>query len=377
VVRHYFVPILGGDLIVEVVRDGRREVLDANSLDRVLARAGGSEGLALGHLVELARWGLSLPRDRRVRLPEPPATTAPRWAAERQIDAALAPLREPFGRGARVAIEVPVWVKPAAGEATLAAFDVYLERDDTLTGGEEHFVRDGITVAGVRSPVQAGIRAIVSVRERALSALLGDSENPAHTEWQERSPRFKERYRHGPFTLRYVKGAPREIVRILTRPAAGRDLTLLRHLFSLDVPTEAALRERDARRTERAGFDGTEPAQAVETVGKDRQFQLQKLAGGFRLSGVGEAGVLPRFAAVQAAYDVRRGNPFALYQPLDFDLGDAAIAIETTGATALQRTRNRIVLRIEAPDFELTVRGFDPRRDVRVRVTALDEEVQA
>ncbi|MCL4799034.1 MAG: hypothetical protein KJ025_05560 [Burkholderiales bacterium] len=36
------------------------------------------------------------------------------------------------------------------------------------------------------------MRAIVNVRERALSGLLGDSENPAHTEWQERSPRFKE-----------------------------------------------------------------------------------------------------------------------------------------------------------------------------------------
>jgi hypothetical protein len=172
-------------------------------------------------------------------------------AAERLLRAHHAPLREPFGRGARVAIEVPVWVKPAAGEASLAAFDVYLERDETLAGGEEHFVRDGITVAGVRSPVQAGIRAIVSVRDRALSALLGDSENPAHTEWQERSPRFKKRYRHGPFTLRCVKGAPREVVRILARPAAGRDLTLLRHLFSLDVPTEAALRERDARRSPR------------------------------------------------------------------------------------------------------------------------------
>ncbi|NJN05088.1 MAG: hypothetical protein HC814_00005, partial [Rhodobacteraceae bacterium] len=291
-------------------------------------------------------------------------------------EAALAPLRETFASGERVAIEVPVWVKPAAGEASLAAFDVYLERDEALSTGEEHFVRDGIAVAGVRSPVQAGVRAIVSVRERALSALLGDSENPAHTEWQELSPRFKERYRHGPFTLRYVKGAPREIVRILTRPAAGRDLTLLRHLFSLDVPTEAAMQTRDARRVERAGFDGSAPTQEVETVGKGRQFQLQKLAGGFRLSGAGNAGATPRYAAVQAAYEVRRGNPFALYQPLDFDLGDAAFAVEVAGAEVVRRTANAIVLRIDAPEFELAVRGFDLRRDVRVKALALDEEAQ-
>ena len=271
VVRHYFLPILAGDLVVDVVRDGRREVLDTSSLARLLGRAGWSEGLALARMVELARWGLGLAPERRVRLPEPPAAVAPRWTGEGPIEPALAPLRESFGRGERVAIEVPVWVKPAAGDSTLAAFEVYLERDDTIAGGEEHFVRDGITIAGVRSPVQAGVRAIVSVRDRALSALLGDSENPAHTEWQERSPRFKERYRHGPFTLRYVRGAPREIVRILTRPAAGRDLSLLRHLFSLEVPTEAALAERDAHRAERAGFDGTGAAPEGEKEGGGRE----------------------------------------------------------------------------------------------------------
>jgi hypothetical protein len=373
VVRHYFVPILAGDLVVEVVHDGRHELLDAGSLDRVLRRAGWSEGLALARMVDLARWGLGLAAERRVRLPEPPLNVAPRWTGEGSAEAALARLREAFGGGERVAVEVPVWVKPTAGEASLAAFDVYLERDEALSAGEEHFVRDGIAVAGVRSPVQAGVRAIVCVRERALSALLGDSENPAHTEWQERSPRFRERYRHGPFTLRYVKGAPREIVRILTRPAAGRDLTLLRHLFSVDVPTEAAMQTRDARRAERTGFDSSGSVQEVETVGKDRQFQLQKLAGGFRLSGTADP---PRFAAVQAAYEVRRGNPFTLYQPLDFDLGDPAFLVEVTGAEVLRRAGNTIVLRIGAPGFELAVRGFDLRRDVRVKAVVLDEEAQ-
>ncbi|MCC6609492.1 MAG: hypothetical protein IT515_07430 [Burkholderiales bacterium] len=377
VVRHYFVPILAGDLEVEVVHDGHRELLDAETLPRVLLRAGWSEGLALARLVELAQWGLAHGTTQRVRLPEPAAPTAPRWTGDAALDAALAPLRESFARGERVAVEVPVWVKPASGEAVLAGFDVYLERDDALAGGEEHFVRDGITVAGVRSPVQAGVRALVNVRERALSGLLGDSENPAHTEWQERSPRFKERYRHGPFTLRYVKGAPREIVRILTRPAAGRDLTLLRHLFALDVPTEAAMIERDARRAERAGFDGSGLAREVETVGKDRQFLLQKLAGGFRLCGAGEAGAVPRFAAVQAAYEVRRGNPFALYQPLDFDLAGPGFALEASGAEVLRRAGNTIVLRIDAPGFALAVRGFDPRRDVRVKALPLDEEAAA
>jgi hypothetical protein len=374
VVRHYFVPILAGDLVVEVEHDGRIEVLDSGTLARVLERVRWAEAPALQRLVELARWGLALPAERYTRLPEPLSNAAPRWAAEEQMDQALGPLKEAFNRGDPVAVRVPVWVKPAVGGASRASFEVYLERDDALAGGEEHFVRDGITVAGVRSGVQSSVRAIVCVRERALSALLGDSENPAHTEWQERSPRFKERYRHGPFTLRYVKGAPREIVRILTRPATGRDFALLRHLFSLDVPTEDAVRHHEPRDPRHAGRDGTGETPAIEPAGRDRFFELQKLQGGFRVTGSGNGARPPRFAAVLAAYEVRRGNPFALYQPLDFALDRAPIVAQIAGAEIVRQERNAIVVRIDDPAFQLTVRGFDPRRDVRVKTIALEDE---
>jgi hypothetical protein len=374
VVRHYFVPILAGDLVVEVAHDGRSEALDAGSLGGFLRRAGWAEAPTLERLVALAQWGSRLPAERYARLPEPAPTVAPRWAADEAVERALAALREPFNRGDPVAARVPVWVKPAAGEAACATFDVYLERDDGLAGGDEHFVRDGITVAGVKSGVPGGVRAIVSVRDRALSGLLGDSENPAHTEWQERSPRFKERYRHGPFTLRYVKGAPREIVRVLTRPAAGRDFALLRHLFALDVPTEETVRDRAPQGPRRAGADGTGDSPAVDAAGKDRFFELQKLAGGFRLAGSGNGARPPRFAAVLAAYEVRRGNPFALYQTLDFEMDRAPIVAEVAGAEIVRRERNAVVLRIDDPAFQLVVKGFDPRRDVRVKTAGLEEE---
>lgn len=376
VVRHYFLPILAGDLEVEVESEGRAERLDAGSLMRALGRLGTAEGASLQRLVELAKWGIALPEGRHARLPAPPPQEAPRWAASAAVDAALSALRERFAGGEPVAVRVPVWVKPSAGEPLAAEFDVFLERDDAISVSEEHFVRDGITVAGVRSGLTGGVRAIVRVRDRALSGLLGDSENPAHTEWQERSPRFKERYRHGPYTLRYVKGAPREIVRVLTRPAKGRDFALLRNLFSLDVPTEEAVRQREAPAAAPAGPDGTGGSGAIEPAGRDRHFELQKLHGGFRIVGAAAGARMPRFVAVAAAYEVRRGNPFAQYQPLDFRMDGPHIAAEVAGAAIVQLAANRIVLRIDEPAFQLTVRGFDPRRDVRVRTMALDEDVR-
>lgn len=373
VVRHYFVPILSGELVVLVEHDGRTERLDAGTLAQVLGRVGWAEASALQRMVELAHWGLQLPAERYACLPEPAVAVAPRWSADAAIEQALAPLREAFNRSDPVAVRVPVWVKPATGEPVRTSFDVFLERDDALSGGEEHFVRDGITVAGVRSGVQSGVRSIVCVRNRALSGLLGDSENPAHTEWQERSPRFRERYRHGPFTLRYVKGAPREIVRILTRPAAGRDFALLRHLFSLDVPAEDELKQRRPHGPRPTDPGGTGDAPVIELSGKDRFFELQKLQGGFRVAGAGNAARPPRFAAVLAAYEVRRGNPFALYQSLDFEMGRAPIVAEAVGAEIVRQAGNAIVIRIDDPAFQLIVKGFDARRDVRVKTLGVEE----
>jgi hypothetical protein len=251
---------------------------------------------------------------------------------------------------------------------------VYLERDDKLALGEEHFVREGITVAGVRSGLQAGVRALVYVRDRTLSALLGDSENPAHTEWQERSPRLKARYRQGPFTLRYVKSAPREIVRILMRPTAGRDFQLLQHLFSVEIPTEETVKRLDKSSLQRAGMDASPDMQELDAVPRDRFFQLQKLDGGFRIAGAGFGAAIPRFAGVRVAYEVRRGNPFALYQPLDFEMNRPPIEVQLAGGEVLSQQLNITLLRIDEPGFQLTVRGFDPRRDVRVKVLGLSAE---
>ena len=130
----------------------------------------------------------------------------------------------------------PLWVKKEGEDIQHSSFKVFIERDDSVERGEDFFIRDGVTITGISSLRQKSIRVIVSVSDRPLSKLLGDSENPAHTEWQERSPKFRGRYVRGASCLRYVKNSPREIVKILSRPAEGRDIKLLRDLFYIDLP---------------------------------------------------------------------------------------------------------------------------------------------
>lgn len=375
VVRHYFLPIIAGDLVVEVVHERHSQLLDDESLEKLLAQASWEDALRYRRLVALAKWGVRLPRQHYAMLAEPPVSNAPRWADECITAERVGELREKLNVGERIAITVPVWVKPVSDTPTLSQFEVYLERDDDLDYADEHFVRDGISIAGVRASLQKGMRAFVTIHDRALSQLLGDSENPAHTEWQERSPKFRNKYRHGPFTLRYIKNAPRELVRVLMRPAEGRDFKLLQHLFSLDIPTEEMIKDPKKGRQDKPGEESTVPLESVDTVAKDRFFQLQKLRGGFRLAGTGISNAMPGHAAVWMGYEVRRGNPFNQYQPPDFELDKPPIQVTVVSAVVSRREGNLLVLRLDKPDFQLTVKGFDERRDIRVKVLGIDAEV--
>ena len=291
VLRHYFMPILAGDLSVEIDHQGGTEVLDAESSARLLSESSSASTAPLQGVFDLARWSIHVPPQEHARLAPPPEAAAPRWSDEALPEHTGRKLRERFNEGRPIALTVPVWVKPFGGRNVLSEFHVYLQRDDRLERADEHFVRDGITVTGVRAALPRGIRLIVSIRDRALSTLLGDAENPAHTEWQERSLKFKDRYHHGPFTLRYLRNVPKELVRVLTRPSEGRDFALLKQLFSLDVPTESDVTTRTADQ-DKAGAGEDAGETEIATVGSERAIALQKLRGGFRIKGVPNGGAL-------------------------------------------------------------------------------------
>lgn len=377
IVRHYFLPIIRKDLEVEVVQQGKTLHLNASTLSKFLSDAPWADRERFRRLVDLAKWGIAIDRADYTRCAEPAEANAPRWTDQCLRAEDVSTLRERLNGGQRIALAVPVWAKPTAATPVLSQFEVYLERDETLDGADEHFVRDGITIAGVRGALQKGFRACITVHDQALAQLLGDSENPAHTEWQERSPKFKDKYRHGPFTLRYVKNAPREIVRLLTRPSEGRDLRLLQHLFSLEVPTEEAIIDSKKGREESPGTEGTTASEGVETIGNDSFFQLQKLRGGFRIAGTSGSDAVPSRISLWVAYEVRRGNPFSQYQAPDFEMDKPPIELVAEGAAVLRQAANRLLLRLQARDFQVTVRGFDINRDIRVKVLGLDEEEEA
>jgi len=73
------------------------------------------------------------------------------------------------------------------------------------------------------------------------------------------------------------------------------------------------------------------------------------------------------------AYEVRQGNPFAKYQRLDFEVDKPPITLAVSGARVAQCCMNLIQLLIERTDYEVVVTGYDPHRDLRVKVNPAGE----
>jgi len=186
-IHHYFFPILSGDLVVTVRNGNKEDILETDSIFRYLDETG---------------WKIN----------ETETGKAPKWDEKLFESHDLETLRTMFDQGQRIAIRIPHWIHrigkdvektffdvfverdPIAEKGEF--FDVFVERDPIAEKGEDHFIREGVTIAGVSSIRQPGIRVIVSIKDRPLSKFLGDTENPAHTEWQERSPKFKK-FSHG------------------------------------------------------------------------------------------------------------------------------------------------------------------------------------
>lgn len=327
----------------------------------------------IAKLCELTRWSLAQKDETRIVLPERGAA-APKWD-ETILDATpLATLRNRFASGERLAFRVPILVKRKRARPATSWFDVYLEHDETLRKSEQHFIRRGITIPDVRTNGDKAARALIVIDDQALSTFLGDAENPAHSDWSERADKIRTHYDHGAWTLRFVKQSASFLASLLARPPVGRERDFLADLFSIDMPDETLHDRVTARIPIRAlaggsGSDGS--ASGVTAAGSG--VTIAKVAGGFTIKASDPAMVGRSFRA-EVAYRVRAGNPFRKHSPFDFDLmSEEGIAVQTEGVRLRATSVNAFELVPSAAKFQMSMKGFDPRRDLVVRVVDADD----
>jgi hypothetical protein len=302
---------------------------------------------------------MAIPENEWIDIAEPPETGAPKWREDAIPAAQADAIRARFEHGDKLAFRVHLSVRRRRHRAP-SHFEVVLERDESLKRGDHHFIRRGITIPEVRAPRERPVRALLVADDEPISTFLGDAENPAHSDWSERNDRVRTLYENGASTLRYVKNAVSQIAALVSAPPAGLARDLLSDIFSIALQSEEEEPVKAAQT----------PETPVEIEPRAHAVRIIPIRGGFTIQGANGGG---RFVA-EAAYRTRIGDPFRKYSPFDFAIGRNGVAIESDGAAVNAARDNRIEFESERSDFQLTVTGFDTRRDLVVRVARKEDD---
>ena len=366
-VKDYFLPIIHHRLEITIEANGEHVTLNALSLNDVMAKYENALGPAVRGHVALARWATEVTDADRIVLSLPDPARAARWSDALVPETVLNLLRERLATRKPVAVRVPVTVRSKKNGSMESFFDIYLAPDKT-SDGRPLFVREGIIISDVRGARAREIHSLVVIENRPLAALLGDSENPAHTQWQKDSSNFRGLYTYGPGLIEFVTHSVGELLAIVTRSSEEADPSLTVDFFSIEPPendNDGVDAERKRPRPQKGEKTGEQP---VEVEARPTRILIRRHSGGFTVIQGAAPPPPPFLIELRCAYDIRSGNALKKWDPADFMIGSAQTPVSCEGAVALKQAKgNWLLLQVSGPEFRVSVTGFDLARDVYVR----------
>jgi hypothetical protein len=357
-ISHHFYPILSSDLIVEVATEGMSEALTRDTLrERAKALFIGKEQQQLGNLLkvfDLVEWSLALKPDDHT-YPNALPAGKPSWETVAFPDEKLKELRDAYEAQKQIGVRISLPIQEKKGQPQASRFAIFMQRDPEVARGEIYFVRQGITIVNPSAPRERSVRAVVVIENGALSKLLGDAENPAHTEWQERSEKFRDKYEYGVSCLRFVKNSVHGIAHILTAASEQRDKDLLKDLFYV---TQTADEGVDGENGNTGTKRKTRRPPPIPGIPKPPRFvKIDRVAGGFKISAHPDAPAQKRSIDVRLGYAVRKGSPIKRYVPEDFALESSQFTFDSIDAV-LTKEKNRLSIETQSKDFMVKVTGL-------------------
>lgn len=360
VVREYFLPLLRNQVRVELWWNGQSDYIDAETVrqfaatceDKLLAgRLALADKICSGAAPNVLEWPQDFAWDDTVWRPD---AISPELA--QALNASL-------DAGEPVSVRLVTSVRQSSPKGVqYGDFFVHLLGQEGLGSARPLIIREGITLPADKTrPIIDHIALVVADRG-PIATMIGDAETPAHEELQHTL--IKDKYSYPKKAISFVREAAAQILAILHDTDASDDPLLLANFFPL-----AGLTGKSAEApTRRKEGEAPEPKPVVPR--QPPRFRLDQLKGGFRIQATPDLGEIPPELVITMAYDVRRGNPFGRYNPLDFDVGRSPIEVAVSDAELSWAASNEIVARPTGPNFSIQALGFDPYRDLKVRVTA-------
>ena len=377
VVIQYFLPIVRGDLQVEIVRPGEgARLIDTTTIDRELAgikpRRDDNAPDWLRGAVDLARWAVALDDDSHLEIPVPTGSESDLESVD------LPALRERYDHGQRLAFRLTLDVRSRdPDKQTPVDFRVYLERDDDLPQGHDYFVRGHLRIPEMDHIKSHRARALVVVNgESELGHLLRDAEGPAHASWSQQAQRLKARWIGGPRRVQRVRYAAARLLQRLAERSEEKQYDALADLFPSDLAAE-----RGRGRTRQPGPSDSQPDE-VPDVASMAALTTGSVPGGFRVrAAAGANGIVGSEWSLRFAYDVARGGKGRAFRQFaqgaaqgapDFSLRGGRLRVAPHDCEHEVSGENELRFLVIADDFSLTVTGLDGR-DVLVELQQVDD----
>jgi len=360
IIRHYFYAILAGILEVKLGENGSdSEILNRETLiDRIYSiNWNGTDwrDINVGEVLGFVRSAIAAIKVSD--LTELNSDDPSAFEITENSFPDIENLREKFRRGDVCHFRLPLKIKQAGPETTEmdTYISIHLQRLSTLHGPVEFYVRSGILITENKTLGNRPILALLVAEDEPVAKFLGDCETPAHTNWNERTEGFREKYENAVRLLRFIKKCMFKIVSLLDEPPQERQVEFLKDIFSVPIPEEEE------------GWDKRRPQRPPEDIKREPPlFNITAISGGFRVSlnPQRQDVSFPFRIIVKMAYDTRRGNPFTQYEKFDFDVSRDPITMIENDCNILRKENNSIEIEVKGQNFELAVKGFHPDRDL-------------
>jgi hypothetical protein len=373
----FYVPILRGDLIVEI-GDTR---LERDSVESWATRLLTDERARELHTCTTEGYRAflreAIRRSASAALVPAKLVTSPAEITEAAFDPAqLEEMRVAFDGEDLVSVKFLIPVKLRESSVLQCSFDVHLHAPFSLDRPEQSVIRRDLLVG--EEPVGGGklrqrVRGLVLVADDALSRLLLTAEEATHLRWNTRLPRLAEYYKSGPETVSLVRNAMARLLDVLTGGDQKRDFKLLAKYFSApgtDSPQRGSGKRSQAKTTV--------IVKPVVPPPSPRLLTLEALEDGCRVRPARKDALvdarLPITVRAEFAYEGLDRDAFAEYDPLDFDLKEKGFSIKANGCTVSHAEFNVLNFTVETTEFDLRLTGFDKNLRLRMRLTYEEAE---
>lgn len=357
VTRHCFHQICNGMLAVQV----GSTLLDQGSILQVITQRPKLQRLQAAVELSLAVAGSS---------PPAPICVVHEYMSDR-LKASdfgaedLVAMRSAWNEGKIIAARLPIKVEPPDAPAEIGDVLLYLRRQQDAELFAETYVRGRVTVTLKPRITTKNVVALLVTAEGIVSRFLGDAEKPNHREWIMNRAEARG-YRNPRPALRVIPSALRDLHSIVSESA---EATIVKDVLKEFFNTP---KDRTKSNDEGPPPPPSPPSPPPPPPPEAEGLTVIKVKGGFKVTYHGTAGQKGKFI-VSAVYDVRRGKP--RWSPEDFDLAGKAIKVAPSGKASVERRSDLLAISEAEPGFVVSVTGFDPNRDLRVKTEMEGQDV--